>query len=562
MWLRYDTALPRTPMLQAPLIALTLLASCGGGGETAEPFEEPAWRSYDPPAVETPPASLKRLTAEQYQSALTALFGESLILPTSLEPDEPVDGLRVVGASVTSLSSRGVEQYEEAALNVAAQLVESPELQAALVRCEPAATRDDACAAEALEDLAWRAWRRPVEGGELEVLVDLAGRGADTLGDFYEGLTFAVAAVLQSPWFLYRVELGEPDPLDPSRWRYTDYEMASRLAWFLWNTLPDDALLAAAEAGALTGDEGLAEQVDRMLADPRARDGVRSFFTDAWLLYELDALSKDPDVFPNMSELVGPSAREETLLGLEHLIFEEQGDWRDALTSQRTFVDRTLAAIYDVPAPTMDGFGEIRLEESGGRRGLLGQVSVLGLHSHAVSTSVTRRGIFVRQVLLCQTIPSPPADVDTSIPEADADAPTMRDRVASHLEDPTCAACHQITDPIGLGLENFDGLGLWRDTENDVTIDASGDLDGAAFADAWELAGAVREHSSLVPCMVETLYRYANGRSIDPGEDALVDWHTQGFEVAEYRVQSLLRDIALGPGFRTLAPGATQWEVQ
>jgi hypothetical protein len=406
MWLRYDTALPRTPMLQAPLIALTLLASCGGGGETAEPFEEPAWRSYDPPAVETPPASLKRLTAEQYQSALTALFGESLILPTSLEPDEPVDGLRVVGASVTSLSSRGVEQYEEAALNVAAQLVESPELQAALVRCEPAATRDDACAAEALEDLAWRAWRRPVEGGELEVLVDLAGRGADTLGDFYEGLTFAVAAVLQSPWFLYRVELGEPDPLDPSRWRYTDYEMASRLAWFLWNTLPDDALLAAAEAGALTGDEGLAEQVDRMLADPRARDGVRSFFTDAWLLYELDALSKDPDVFPNMSELVGPSAREETLLGLEHLIFEEQGDWRDALTSQRTFVDRTLAAIYDVPAPTMDGFGEIRLEESGGRRGLLGQVSVLGLHSHAVSTSVTRRGIFVRQVLLCQTLPA------------------------------------------------------------------------------------------------------------------------------------------------------------
>lgn len=523
------------------------------------PFEEPPWRDSEAPEVDAPAPVMKRLTQSQYRNALADLFGEELVLPTSLEPDSSVDGLLVVGGAVSSVSARGVEQYEEAALDVGAQVTEAGPLRDRLVPCQPAdaTAPDSGCAEAALEPLLLRAWRRPPSPMELDGLVALADQGAETLGDFYGGLSYAVAAALQSPHFLYRIELGEPDPDRPGRYRYTDWEMAGRLSFFLWNTLPDQELLAAAEAGELTGDEGLAAQVDRMLADPRARVGVGNFFNELYRLYDLDHLSKDPDIFVNMSDQVGPSAREETLWVIEQLIFEDDGDWRDLLITERTWIDRTLAAIYNVQAPALDGFGEVWLDPAGGRRGLMGQVSILALNAHAVSTSVTRRGMFVRETLLCQEIPSPPADVDTSIPEADAEAPTMRDRVAQHLEDPTCAACHELTDPIGLGLENFDGLGLWRDTENDVTIDASGDLDGVSFSDGWELAGALRDHPALAPCLAENLYRYATANGISGGESELVEWHADGFAVSGYRVLALLRDIALGPGFRQVgqAPG-------
>jgi len=542
------------------LAALLLAPACRNASVPTEeeaPFEEPAWRDASPPAVDSPAPVLKRLTQTQYTNALTELFGDALVLPTSLEPDQSVDGLLVVGSSVTSVSPRGVEQYEEAALDVAEQVTTDPTLRAALIPCTPDGAFDDGCAGEVLSALAPRAWRRPLTERELDKLVDLAGVAGATMDDFYVGLSFAINAVLQSPHFLYRIELGEDDPDRPGYRRYTDWEMASRLSFFLWNTLPDAELNAAAAAGELSDDDGIAAQVDRMLADPKARAGLRNFFTELYHLYDLDRLSKDPEVFLYMSDDIGPSSREETLMNIEQVVFEEDGDWRDLLISERTFIDRTLAAIYNVQAPASEGFAEVWLDPADGRRGLLGQVSLLSLYAHATSTSVTRRGIFVRETMLCQVIPSPPANVDTSIPEADAAAPTMRDRVATHLEDPSCASCHLLTDPIGLGLENFDGLGLWRETENSVDIDASGDLDGAEFTDAWGLAEAVRDHPDLVPCLVENVYRYANAHAFDSGERDLVSWHAQGFEVGGYRMLALLRDVAVGPGFRRVGDPPT-----
>jgi hypothetical protein len=231
-------------------------------------------------------------------------------------------------------------------------------------------------------------------------------------------------------------------------------------------------------------------------------------------------------------------------------LVDEGADWRDALTTRRTFVNRKLAAIYGIPAPSRDGFGETELPADGGRAGLLGQVSVLALHAHPAGTSVTRRGLFIREVLLCEPLPPPPAGVDTSIPEVTEEAPTMRDRVAQHLSDPTCAACHSLTDPLGLGLENFDGLGGWRTTDNGAVIDPSGSLDGTAFADAVGLAGAVHDDPHLAPCLARTLYQYAGAHSMADGEEELVDWHAEGFADAGYDVRFLLRDIVTGPGFR------------
>lgn len=232
------------------------------------------------------------------------------------------------------------------------------------------------------------------------------------------------------------------------------------------------------------------------------------------------------------------------------MVFEEDGDWRDVLTTRHTFVDRKLASIYAIPAPAREGFGEAELPADGGRRGLLGQVSFLALQAHPASTSVTRRGIFVREVLLCQDIPPPPANANTSIPEATEAAPTMRDRVAQHLADPTCASCHTVTDPIGLGLENFDGLGSWRDTENGHPIDPSGELDGGAFGGAWDLAKVVRDHPDLGPCLTRTLYQYATAQVAQDGDEALVNWHAEGFAASGHRVRFLLRDLATSPGFR------------
>lgn len=526
------------------IVATMALLSCDR--ETAE---APTARGAAPD-LSFPAPVLKRLTEAQFRNSIADLFGEDVVIGTSLEPDEAVDGLLSVGASVVTISSLGVERYEAAAFDVGEQVMADEAKRSALVPCTPADTTDSACAREALEAMGLRVWRRPLTDTELDRLVAVADTSASTLGDFYQGLGYAVAALLESPYFLFRVELGEDDPDHTGGRRFTDYEMASRLSYFLWNTTPDDTLLEAASAGDLTEDAGLDAQIQRMLADDRARQGVRNFADEMFTLYDVEDMTKDPTVFVHYSDNLGSSAAEETRSNLEYLVFDQDGDYRDIFTSQDTFVDRKLAALYNVAAPAKEGFALAHLPDDGGRRGLLGTVSILAQFSHPTSTSPTKRGVFVREVLLCQPLPDPPGDVATVLPEASDDAPTLRDRLAAHREDPTCAVCHDLTDPVGLGLENFDGVGGWRQQDNGVDVDASGELDGATYNDAWELADALHDHERVPTCITRTLYRYANGRVLDDGEDALLDWHTEGFVEADYRILFLMADIANSPGFR------------
>jgi hypothetical protein len=500
----------------------------------------------DAPVVTPAAPALRRLTVAQYGNVVDDLLGEGLVVPTSLEPDTAIDGLYAVGAAVTTISPVGVERYEAAAYSLAEQVAADPARTAAVVGCDPAVA---GCLRTFVQSFGRRAWRRTLTASEIDRVEAVGTLAAMTLGDDTAGVTYAMATLLQSPAFLYREELGEADPDDATRRRYTSVEMASRLSFLLWNSTPDATLLDAAEAGELVTDAGLAAQVERMMADPRAPAGVRAFFTEMLELDQLDALNKDPTLFTHMSPEVGPSAREETLLGIEAIVFADE-DWRTFFTTRRAFLDPVLASLYNVESPTRSGFGEVELPADGLRAGFLGQASFLALQSHPTSSSATLRGAFIREVLLCQAIPAPPADVDTSIPEADATSPTLRERIATHLTDPTCAGCHQLTDPIGLGLENFDGLSATRLTENSATIDAAGELDGAPFAGPVDLGGAIADHSRIGPCLSETLYRYATARTIGDGEEALVAWHALGFAESEYRVQALLTDIATSPGFR------------
>ena len=499
--------------------------------------------------MEPAPPVLSRLTADQYRSSLRDLFGPELVLPSALEPDRPALGLLSVGAAVTSISARGVEQYETAAFSIAAQVLGSPERRAQVVPCQPEGVTDDACAEGFVTLWGRRIWRRPLVEEEAQALIGLARDGATTLGDFHEGLGLALAAMLQSPNFLFRAELGEGGRYDP-------WALASRLSFFLWNTTPDDELLAAAESGALATAEGLAAQARRLIDDPRARHGVRSFYSDLLELYRLDELNKDPSVFVHFSTELGQFAREETLRSLERIVFDEDTDYRQILLTDRTYVNRHLAAIYGVPAAAREGFAEVRLPPESGRRGLLGQVSFLAMRSHPSATSAVLRGLFVRKVLLCGEIPPPPVELNTALPEPSATARTLRERNVVHLENDSCAACHQAMDPIGLGLENFDGIGRWRAVDHGAPIDPSGTLDGVPFRDAHHLAEVVHDHPRLASCLVRNLYRYATGRHEARSEQPLLTALTERFSGSGHRVKALLLDIVTSPGF--VGAGAVQ----
>jgi hypothetical protein len=495
------------------------------------------------PEVAPTVASLRRLTRPQFEASLEDVFGPGLILPPYLEPDVEVEGLVSVGAGQAALSPYGVEQYESAAYLVAQQVLADDARRAALP-CEPAA---EGCFDTLASTVGRRLWRRSLTAAELEVQVGLAETAADTLGDPDGGVEFLLASLLQSPNFLYRVEVGAGGA-------FSGTELASRMAYLAWGGPPDDELLDLAEAGELADPDVRRAQAERLNADPRAARGVRAQFVELLGLQGLSTLNKDPTTFVHAGPEVGPAAREETLSLVERLWAEDE-DFRDLVTSRRTSVDRTLAAIYGIPAPAREGFGEVELPADGVRGGLFGQVSFLALQAHPVSTSVTRRGMFVRERLLCQDLPAPPANVDTSIPASTPDSPTMRDRVAVHLQDPVCASCHRLSDPMGLALEHFDGIGRYREDDQGYAIDTSGDLDGRAFDGLGGLALAVHDHPDFTRCLVTGALRYAQGHPLSEGEDELVDWFDARFARDGWSWSRLLEDVMASDGFVNAGEG-------
>jgi hypothetical protein len=532
---------------RATALLCLVLAGCGAAVEERVP----------PVDVEAQPAVLRRLTSAQYANVVLDLFGPEIVPPAQLEPDPSIDGLVAIGSALTTISARGVELYEDAAYAVANQVLAPSEDRDERVGCAPSSITDSACARTYLEQIGRLLWRRPMTAGELDALVAVSVAGGEVREDFHLGLSYGLGALLQAPSFLFREEVGEPGPKNSLR--YTSHEMASRLSFLLWNAGPDERLLDLADKDKLVDPDVVLEQARRMLEDERAKRGVRAFFDEVLELHELDDLNKDPIHFPRMNALIGPAAREETLAVVERNVLYGH-DYRDLFVTRDTFIDRHLAAIYDVPAPAPEGADWVQIPPDHRRRGLLGHVSLLALNAHPVSSSATLRGKFVRQKVLCHPIPSPPADVDTSIPEPSGEAPTLRDRVAEHTSDPVCATCHLMMDPIGLSLENFDGLGEWRDDDNGAAIDASGDIDGTPFDDAWGLGKVLSEHPDVPPCAVQNLWRYAHGRPEALGEADLLDHLTVGFADAGHRVYDLLLLVAVSEGFRTLAPPVTTLE--
>jgi hypothetical protein len=502
--------------------------------------------------------ALRRLTAEQYANSVRDVLGSHITVPDRIDPDERASGLLSVGSTFAGITPSGFEKYEAAATVIAKQALDV-EHRNALMPCEPssATSSDDACARQLIEQVGRRLFRRPLEPDEIESRVELAANATGVLGDFHQGLELALASLLVSPDFLFRVETSEPDPADADRLRLTAATIASRLSYWLWNSTPDEELLALAQSGELLDPDQLAAQVDRLLDSPRAEAGIRALFSDMYDFREFDdgLVAKDSTLFPAYTESVAADAQEQTLRTIvDHLA--EDRDYRQLFTTRRSFLTRELGQLYRVPVVSVGGWEAHTFGEDSVRAGLLSHASILALYSHPGRSSATLRGKFVREVLLCQDVPTPPANIDFSIVEnTTGELRTARERLERHVVDGACAGCHSRMDPIGLALENFDAMGVFREQENGVTIDPSGDLDGTAYDGPVGLGEALSAHPQLGPCLVRTLFRYAMGRDPVDSEEPLLVFLGQRFSEAGFRVRDLVQAMVRSDGFlRTSGP--------
>ena len=508
------------------------------------------------PGVVGGPALVRRLTEVQYRATVADIFAPDIPVVGRFERGLRVDGLLAIGTSRATISPFSVEQYDASARGIAAQVV-SEERRAQLLPCQPAdpARFDAACARRIIDHYGQLLFRRPLSGDERSRFVGAARDAQGELNDFYGAIQYTLAGMMDSPQFLLRIERTERDPDRRGEERLDAYSRATRLSYFLTNSTPDAELLRAAGAGELNNQEGLARQVDRLMSSPRYPQAVRAFFRDLLQFDLFDDISKDPQIYPAFNSNVARDAQEQTLRTIEHLLVTENGDYRDIFTTRSTSLTRSLGIVYRMPVATRNGWEEGEYGANSGRAGILTDVSFLALHSHPGRSSATLRGKAIRQIFLCQNVPDPPPNVDFSVVQdpSNTSMPTARVRLDAHRTQPTCAACHRLTDPMGLTLESFDGAGSFRTTENGAEIDVSGSLDGTNFESAVGLGQALHDHPQTARCLVQRMYGGAVGRTASTEERPYVDYLNQVFQESNYRVPALMRAIALSRNFYAIS---------
>ena len=434
-----------------------------------------------------------------------------------------------------------------------------------IFQCYPVdAAEEPACARTILSTLTRRAYRRPVTAADLEGPLRFYEQGHAT-GGFEAGIELAIRRLLVSPEFLFRTEADPPDvasgPRSPAVYDVSDVELASRLSFFLWSSIPDDELLALATQGRLKDPVVLQAQVRRMLADRRSQALVDNFVGQWLYLRNVPALTPDLYTYPDFNEGLRRAMKRETELFFEHILREDRSVL-DLLTADYTFLNESLAKHYGIPNVHGDTFRRVTLPENSVRGGLLGQASILAVTSLANRTSPVVRGKWILENILGSPPPEPPADVP-ALPEEAGDGPaamTMRQRIAEHRENPVCASCHSLMDPLGLGLENFDATGRWREVEatgdaraaSFAPIDSSGAFpDGTEFGTVPELRQALMARSDrFVATMAEKLLTYALGRGLEHYDAPTVRAIAREAAHSEYRLSALVLGVAKSVPFQ------------
>lgn len=406
------------------------------------------------------------------------------------------------------------------------------------------------CARLILERLAHRAYRRPVTSNEVRQLTNLVAQVQQETGSFEEGLSVAIQAVLMSPNFLFRVE-KLPTTTTANARRVSQHELASRLSYFLWSSMPDDELLLAADRGRLSRPEALAAQVRRMLLDPKSKALVDNFGGQWLQVRKLESVKPDGKRFPEFDEYLRLSMARETEEFFSSIIREDRSIL-DFIDADYSYLNERLARFYSVPNVTGPEFRKVSFSQDSHRGGLLTQASVLTISSYANRTSPVLRGKWVLENLVGAPPPPPPPDVPNLDEAKIGKTSSMREQLEQHRKNAICASCHSRMDPLGFGLENFNAIGAWRAKDGDFVIDASGTLpNGTSFSGPQGLKTILKQKpDAFAECLTRKLLIYALGRGLENSDEGTVKAIVKDVATNDYRFSSLIMGIVTSQEFQ------------
>ncbi|WP_438044408.1 DUF1592 domain-containing protein [Sorangium sp. So ce128] len=478
------------------------------------------------------------MTRFEYNNTVRDLLGTSLTPADQFPPDEIAGGFNN-NATVLTVSSLHAEKYLLAAEALATEAVAGD--LSKLVPCDPAAvegqvTQEEACARQFVQDFGRRAYRRPLETSDVDRLMRAYAAGR-TDGSFREGIEVVIRAALQSPKFLFRLELRHDLDASSSRVRLDPYEMASRLSYLVWASGPDDELLDAAEAGLLDTREQLAERTRQMLEHPRARRAITEFYKQWLNLGKLETIVKEESLFPGYDDELVAGIRAETPAFVEHVLWSGDHKLSSLLTLPVGFATESVAELYGVTVPPGSTTPQLVELPPDQRAGVLTQPAFLAVHAHPDQTSPVLRGKAIRAKFMCQDPPPPPDDVDLTPPTGE-EGVTARERFNQHASNARCAGCHQLMDPIGFAFENFDAVGAYRTEEGGQVIDVSGemvlsdDMDGP-FVGVRQLAEKLAGSVQVRECLATQWFRYTAGRFENIDDECSLDGLRAGFHGSE-----------------------------
>jgi hypothetical protein len=536
-----------------------LLTACNGtiggaggpGGDGTGPDgagRAQAFICENPDAIVVGSSPVRRLTNVEYENTVRDLIGGNIPLLPAQPSDAVLQGSFENDALSLGPSDVRIARYETAAISLGEHAVSS---SAARDRVLPCTTVDAECGREFVEGFGKRAFRRPLTTDEFDRWAGFFESQRVAI-DFDAAVQLTVCAMLQTPHFLYRLE-NQGSEVTADQLELSQYELASRLSYLLWETMPDDELLAAADAGELGTDEQLEAQARRLLEDDRARTAVRNFHRQ-WL-YVDRVLGEDklPELFPMWQGPVRESAKEETLLFIENTFFDG-GTVKDLFTSNVAYIDDAMAELYNVPTPS-EPWSQVELDPQE-RAGLLSRIAFLAGNAHDANGSPPLRGVYVMERLLCEPRPSPPANANVSPPEADPEQGPMTNRqlFEQRVGPSSCQGCHIRIDGFGYGFENYDAAGQFRVEDNQLPIDASGFASGigndAAYEGAVELQDLLGESDVVRDCVVQQWFAYANGRAMEPADTCQVEAIQRAFADNGGNLVELLVSIVTRPEFR------------
>jgi hypothetical protein len=510
-----------------------------------------------------PKQLVRRLTHAQYDNTVRDLLGDYSKPAERFPPEDYVDGFKnqLTGQGMPPLL---VETYSTGAERLALNAFRIGDVNG-LVPCKPSSFSDQKCRDAFVRGFGLRAFRRPLNEDEVKRYSTVFSEQARVSRRFLDGARVVVEAMLQSPNFLFHVEAG-PDG------RHADYEIASRLSYLLWNTMPDQALFGAAAKGELSTPAGRDAAARRMLQNvPKGRDALDQFFEE-WLRFDRVVNAVKANRYQAFTPELALAMAEETRTLLHHLVWNDR-NFMELLTADYSFLTSELAEMYGLPAPK-DQFEMVKFPADSNRAGILGQGTFLASTAGPTDTSPTARGIFIRERLLCQHVPPPPPGVITTLPDPLVDGQKPKGRrqlMVEHVENPTCASCHRLMDPIGFGFEHFDAIGQFRQQEMipvpgrrgggggrggpppiPLEIDAQGEIAGipnSNFSGAKQLGAILASSPVCQECVVRQMFRYSYGRLETASDEDTIHQLYDQFKASGFKFKSLLVALVQSPEF-------------